>query len=183
MRFVSSSMPVMPRARILSYVRHFSLNSVPFLIIMVFCTWGTTTQKALRFIDCDPTLSLSLFSLFSFFYKGGSATCAYWGTQNPRHMTCNGDQESYISLSLSLSLSVLILLRGQPCHLCLLGHKKPQAHDVQWSPGTFSLSVSLSLSLSLFSSSYEGGPATCAYWGEQNPRHTTYSGGKEPADV
>ena len=32
------------------------------------------------------------------------------------------------------------------------------------------LSLSLSLSLSLFSSSYEGGPATCAYWGARKPQ-------------
>ena len=30
-------------------------------------------------------------------------------------------------------------------------------------------SLSLSLSLSLFSSSYEGGPATCAYWVHKTP--------------
>ena len=49
----------------------------------------------------------------------------------------------------------------------------------------FSLSLafsplSFSLSLSLFSSSYEGGPATCAYWGARNPRRTTCNGDQEP---
>ena len=43
--------------------------------------------------------------------------------------------------------------------------------------------LSLFLSLSLFSSSYEGGPATCAYWGARNPRRTLCSGDQEPADV
>ena len=37
--------------------------------------------------------------------------------------------------------------------------------------------------LSLFSSSYEGGPATCAYWGARSPRRTTCNGGQEPANV
>ena len=149
MRFVSSSMPVMPRARILSYVRHFSLNSVPFLIIMVFCTWGTTTQKALRFIDCDPTLSLSLFSLFSFFYKGGSATCAYWGTQNPRHMTCNGDQESYLSLSLSLSLCSHPLKRAALPPVPTGAQKTPGTRCAMVTRNLLSLCLSLSLSLSV----------------------------------
>ena len=43
--------------------------------------------------------------------------------------------------------------------------------------------TSLSLSLSLFSSSYEGGPATCAYWGARNPRRTLCNGDQVPADV
>ena len=58
-------------------------------------------------------------------------------------------------------------------------------HKLADSHGDFNVSwLLLFTSLpSLFSSSYEGGPATCAYWSARNPRRTTCNGGQEPADV